>query len=139
MKNEEKYGHWDVPSDFDINDHFGFVYVITNKATGKKYIGQKQFWNAIKKPPLKGRKNKRHSQKESNWKTYTGSSKELNSDIEIIGKDMFDFKIIEFHGSKWELSYAEYKKIITEDALPRNDYYNQFLGKVGKVPDRAKY
>ena len=27
----------------DINDFFGYVYCITNKTTGKKYIGRKYF------------------------------------------------------------------------------------------------
>lgn len=139
MKNEELYGHWEVLEDFDIHDHFGFVYLITNKASNRKYIGQKQFWFAIKRPPLKGRVNKRHDTKESDWKYYTGSSNELNQDIEVMGKDLFKFEILELHGSKWDLSYAENKKIVMEDALPRNDYYNQFLGKIGKVPNTRKY
>ena len=29
----------------DINDLYGFVYCITNKSTGKKYIGRKYFWS----------------------------------------------------------------------------------------------
>ena len=28
----------------DINDYMGFVYVITDIVTGKKYIGKKKFW-----------------------------------------------------------------------------------------------
>jgi len=134
-----KYGHWKPKKAFDPDDHFGFVYQITNTVTGEKYIGQKQLWSRFKRPPLKGRKNKRHAIRESDWKTYTGSSVRLNEDIEKLGKENFKFEILELFDSKWELSYGEYKKIIKEDAIPRNDYYNAFLGKIGKCPNKAKY
>ena len=48
----------------------GFVYVITNLINNKKYIGKKLARFKVTKPPLKGRKNKRRSTKESDWKTY---------------------------------------------------------------------
>lgn len=139
LKSTKKYGHWRYHKEFDPKDHYGFVYQITNMETCEKYIGQKQFWFKVKKPPLKGRKNKRHSVKESDWKTYTGSSKRLNEDIEKLGKRKFKFDILVLCDSKWELSYTEYKRIIIEDAIPRNDYYNAFLGRIGKCPNSKKY
>ena len=110
------YGHW-IGKRFNPEDHFGFVYKITNKTNGKSYIGQKQLHTTVKRPPLKGRKNKRHFKKESEWRTYTGSSKSLNEDIEKLGKDKFEFRILQLCDSKWELSYREYSKIIKEDAI----------------------
>jgi len=132
------YGHWIAPA-FDPFEYFGFVYTITNTETGRTYIGQKQLHFKVKKPPLKGRKNKRHSTKESDWRTYTGSSKSLNLDIDSIGKSKFKFEIIELHDSRWELSYGEYSKIINEHAIPSRSYYNEFLGKVGRCPEKAKF
>jgi hypothetical protein len=133
------YGHWNPFEKFDPDEHYGFVYQITNTVTGEKYIGQKQLWSKFKRPPLKGRKNKRHATRESDWKKYTGSSNRLNEDIECIGKDKFEFDILELFESKWELSYGEYCKIIKEDAIPRNDFYNGFLGRLGACPAKAKY
>lgn len=134
-----KYGHWKPKKPFNPDEHYGFVYCITNTQTGEKYIGQKQLWSKFKRPPLKGRKNKRHATRESDWKTYTGSSNRLNADIEKLGKDKFKFEILEMYESKWELNYGEYRKIIKEDAIPKKEYYNEFLGRIGKCPNKAKY
>ena len=48
----------------------GFVYLITNTITGRKYIGKKLARFKTTKPPLKGKKNKRRGHKESDWKDY---------------------------------------------------------------------
>ena len=47
----------------DIGDFFGYVYLITNKSTGKKYIGRKYF---VQKRKPKG--GKRRVTSESDWK-----------------------------------------------------------------------
>ena len=137
MATKSKYGHWKGKR-FDENDYLGFVYVIENTTNGKKYIGQKLLHFKVTKPPLKGRKNKRRSTKISDWRTYTGSSKSLNEDIAKIGKSKFTFTIIELYETKWEMTYNEYSKIIKEDAIPSRGYYNEFLGKVGRCPEKAK-
>jgi hypothetical protein len=55
-------------------DTVGFVYQINNTDTGEYYIGKKILKHKRTKPPLKGKKRKRVSYVESDWKTYTGSS-----------------------------------------------------------------
>lgn len=132
------YGHW-VGLEFEASEHLGFVYVITNLLSGRKYIGQKQLHSTLKRPPLKGRVNKRHSKRESDWRTYMGSSVSLNADILKFGKENFKFEILEVYDSKWEMSYGEYSRIIKEGAIPNRAYYNEFLGKIGKCPEKAKY
>lgn len=136
-------GHWVLSGvsgldESSICDFLGFVYVITRKDNGKRYIGQKKFWKTTSKPPLKGKVNRRRSTVESDWRTYTGSSKSLNADIEELGKDNFSFEIVCLCGSKWEMTYTEYKRIIDEDAILRESYYNEFLGRVGKAPNSLK-
>ena len=56
----------------DIGDYYGFIYRITNKISGYDYIGRKYFITIKKRPPLKGKKNKRHEVVETDWKTYWG-------------------------------------------------------------------
>ncbi len=51
-------------------EYIGFVYLITNLTNGKKYIGKKLAKFKVTKKPLKGKKNKRRSTKESDWRTY---------------------------------------------------------------------
>ena len=63
-------GHWIYPDLIDINEWFGFIYRIVELDTGRQYIGKKQFWSKVTKPPLKGRKNKRRSRKESKMTTH---------------------------------------------------------------------
>ena len=63
-----------------------FVYLITNIITHQKYVGKKLAKFKTTKKPLKGRKNKRRGTKESDWKTYWGSSSHLNDDILKLGE-----------------------------------------------------
>ena len=103
-------GHWEYTLDGQIPENFyGFIYVIVNNLTNKKYIGKKQCISHRSKKPLKGKKNKRHITKESDWKTYTGSNKNLNEDISNHGINNFKFYILKFCQSKWELAYEEIK------------------------------
>jgi hypothetical protein len=129
-------GHWVLVEGLEYKDDaFGFVYEITNTANGRKYIGKKQRVSKVKRPPLKGKKRNRRQEKESDWKTYTGSSKELNADIEKYGKDNFSFVILEWGNSKWELGYKEIKRQIQHDVLLKEEYYNGIVHiRIGTPP-----
>ena len=129
-------GHWQLAEGLDLNSEaFGFVYEICCNPLDKKYIGRKQCLSKIKRKPLKGKKRKRIEQKESDWKTYTGSSKELNEDIQKYGKENFTFTIIEWCGSKWELGYKEIKRQIEQDVILSESFYNGILNvRIGKPP-----
>jgi hypothetical protein len=123
-------GHWKLPptESQDVPQNaLGFIYVITNKITNKKYIGKKLLVNKKKRKPLKGRVNSRRYLVESDWQTYTGSSPILNGDIEKYGKDSFDFQILSFQPSKLMLAYHETKTIIDTNAIFSNEYYNEVL------------
>lgn len=129
-------GHWVLADNIKMEElPFGFIYEITNTVNNKKYIGKKQCFSKLKKAPLKGRKNKRITIKESDWKTYTSSSNELNEDIVKLGKDKFIFKILKLCGSKWELGYFEIKEQIEREAILKDDYYNGVLNvRIGRPP-----
>mgnify|MGYP001432523813 CR=1 FL=1 len=72
-----------------------FVYLITNKINGMMYVGKKLAKFKTTKKPLKGRKNKRRGTKESDWKTYWGSSEKLIADVEKHGEEQFERKVLE--------------------------------------------
>ena len=78
----------------DTLDRFGFVYVITNIKTKKKYIGCKQYYIGKDQTPSK-------------WQSYTGSSKHLNEDIKKVGKKNFIFEVIDEFKNKRSLGYYE--------------------------------
>lgn len=101
-------GHWFFPTSFDISSAHGFVYRIINMSTGQSYIGKKNFWSITRKA-IPGKKRKQKILKESDWKTYCSSSKDLNQDILTLSKSMFQFQILSVHISKQELDYAEAK------------------------------
>ena len=115
-----------------IEDYIGFVYEVYDTEAKMKYIGKKKFWSKVTKPPLKGKKNKRRSLKESDWKDYYGSSEEVKSLVENTGEWRFKRKIIRLCKTLGEMSYYEMKEQIDNDVLLKpNEYYNAFVG--GKI------
>ena len=129
-------GHW-ILSEGVLwkDDTFGFIYEITNKVTGKFYIGKKQCLRKIKRKPLKGKTRNRIDHVESDWKEYSGSSNDLQEDIKKYGKENFTFTILRPCNSKWELSYFEAKEQMSRDVLLIENSYNGILNlRIGKAP-----
>lgn len=96
----------------NIGEYFGFVYLITNKTNGRKYIGRKYLWQ-FRTP--KGKKRKVKS--ESDWKKYYGSCPELKEDIDRIGKDNFSRTILSLHKTKGKTNYEETRQLFTNRVL----------------------
>ena len=107
----------------DIGKHFGFVYIIRNKQTGRKYIGRKYFWSIRK---VKGKT--RRQRFESDWKEYYGSSEDLNRDVEILGKQAFIRQIMSLHLTRGGTNYEEVKQQYIHEVLESDDYYNTSIG-----------
>jgi hypothetical protein len=117
----------------DINTYYGFIYRITNTVNGHDYVGRKYFTTVKKRPPLKGKKNKRRETIETDWKEYWGSSPRLLADIEQLGKDKFTREIIHLCNSRGETNYMEAYYQFTEGVLLREDNYNGIIQiKLGK-------
>ena len=117
----------------DINSYYGFIYRITNTTNGYDYVGRKYFTTIKKRPPLKGKKNKRRETVETDWKDYWGSSPRLQEDINQLGKDKFTREIIHLCKSRGETNYMEAYYQFTEGVLLREDNYNGIIQiKLGK-------
>ena len=111
-------------------DCVGFVYVITNNLTGRKYIGKKlaKFSKTTYKTvKLKNGNKKRkriRGKIESDWQTYYGSNNELNQDVERLGAGNFTREILYYCKSKSECSYIEAREQFSRRVLESDDYYN---------------
>jgi len=116
----------------DRGDAIGFVYELLDTQNDKRYIGKKNFFSTRRLPPLKGKKRKRKVVKESDWKIYYGSSKNIQFLIEKNGQKRFERKILRLCESKGEMSYWEMWYQMTNHVLFKPDeYYNSFIG--GKI------
>ena len=116
------------PTEDELGKYVGFVYLITERDTGKKYIGKKFFWSKRRLPPLKGKSRKRTVVKESDWKDYYGSSEHLKTLVEKKGGEIYYREILHLCETKGECSYLEAKEQFLRDVLLREDYYNEFIG-----------
>jgi hypothetical protein len=96
----------------DIQDYFGFVYLIICSKTQRKYWGRKYFWS-FRTPPGKKRKVKQ----ESDWKKYYGSCPELKEDIKKYGKEFFTREIISLHKTRGDCNYEETKQLFLNNVL----------------------
>jgi hypothetical protein len=111
-------------------DCIGFVYLITNTATGRKYIGKKlakfskTSYKVITQKNGVKKKKKIKSKVESDWQTYYGSNDVLNEDVNKLGKDKFTREILFYCNSKAQCSYIEAREQFTHKVLESTDYYN---------------
>lgn len=108
----------------DIGEYIGFVYLITDTESNRKYIGKKLFTKAAYKQ-VKGKKKK--VRKSSDWDSYFGSNKELQDAVKTNGVDRYRREILYLCKTKSECSYRETREIFTRDALLREDYYNSWV------------
>ena len=107
-----------------IGDYVGFVYLITNQTNGKKYIGKKNFY-FTKTRTIKGKR--KRSKVESDWQDYYGSNKELQADVELLGKENFKREILKLCKSKGEFGYYEAKYQFENNVLEDDNWYNTWI------------
>ena len=111
-----------VPFEED-GTHFGYVYLIENLITGRKYIGRKYFTCAGYKQ-VNGKKKK--IRKTSDWETYWGSNETLKAEVAELGEHNFRRTILYLCKSKSECAYWETFEIFTRHALLNTVYYNDW-------------
>jgi len=111
-------------------DCVGFVYLITNNLTGRRYIGKKlaKFSKTTYKTvKLKNGNKKRkriRGKIESDWQTYYGSNEQLNKDVERLGAGTFTREILYYCRSKAECSYIEAREQFSRRVLESDEWYN---------------
>lgn len=114
----------------------GFVYRVTHTETGRYYIGKCQAMTHAKLKPLKGKTRARRKWRETAWKKYTTSSRELNELIEADGIHEFEWRVLSWHKSKSGLGYEELRHQMAADVLrdPQslNGIVNVRLSSVGE-------
>ena len=110
---------------YEPGEYYGFVYIIENLLSGRKYIGKKFFWSIKRKQVNKKRKSYKV---ESDWKEYWSSSDELKADIESLGRENFKRTIIHLCPSKGVTNYLEAKEQMLHAVLEdSNAWYNSWI------------
>ena len=111
-------------------DCVGFVYLITNLLTGRKYVGKKlakfkkTTYKVVKLKNGTKKKKKIRGSIDSDWLTYYGSSVELSADVAALGAENFYREILYYCDSKSLCSYLEAKEQFSRGVLESTDYYN---------------
>lgn len=108
----------------------GFVYLITNNTSGRKYLGKKlakfskTSYKTIKLKNGNKKKKKIRTKIDSDWRDYYGSNIELNKDVETLGKENFTREILYYCISKAQCSYIEAREQFTRKVLESAEWYN---------------
>ena len=108
----------------------GFVYLITNTLTGRKYIGKKlakfskTTYKTVKLKNGTKKKKRIRGKIDSDWREYYGSSPALTADVTALGTANFTREILFYCKSKAECSYIEAREQFSRRVLESNDYYN---------------
>jgi hypothetical protein len=111
-------------------DCVGFVYIITNNISGRKYIGKKlakfskTTYKTVKLKNGTKKKKKIRGKIESDWRDYYGSNDQLNKDVQELGSENFTREILYYCSSKAECSYIEAREQFSRQVLESEDYYN---------------
>lgn len=111
-------------------DCVGFVYLITNNISGRKYIGKKlakfskTTYKTVKLKNGTKKKKKIRNKIDSDWREYYGSNQELLNDVQSLGAENFTREVLFYCSSKAECSYIEAREQFTNKVLESKDWYN---------------
>lgn len=112
------------------DEHETFVYLITNRMNGMRYVG---FKTAVSRRTKVVNKKKRHVKVESDWKSYWSSSENLQADVRKYGKGNFLREILYLSVNKGVGKYLEAYEQFTRNALTKDGYYNGIVNlRIGK-------
>ena len=121
MSQNWKYNGKDITDEDIPESAIGFIYLITQISTGKKYIGRKMLTAASTKM-VNGVKKK--IRKESDWKSYWSSSPWIKEYIKENGSSDFSREIIIFCEGKGSMAYIEECLLYSLGVLENKNYLN---------------
>ena len=142
------YGHHWKGMGVMSKDNFGFIYKITEKKTGRMYIGKKQFyyWDGpvggykCTDPRSKWWDSK--AWKDGKWRHYVSSSMELRDLIASRDIHTFDFEVIQVCVNKLHLHVSEVRHQIELNVLEEkmeNGEYLYFNKNIASMEFRPPY
>lgn len=119
---------------------FGFVYSLTHKPTGRKYIGRKNLISVRnvklgkkelelireerRKKGIRGRyPTRKRVERESDWKTYYSSNKTIKKLVKEGNKKDFKREILYIAPNRKMLTYFETKYLFVKEVLENSDLY----------------
>lgn len=122
------YEGYEFTSD-DIGKAVGFVYLLTDRETGRRYIGKKLFFRTKTLPPLKGKgqTRKRKVVIESDWQTYCSSNKVIQGVVAEHGLDRFKREILHVCLTRSEMTYHETRLQFEHRVLLSDDWFNDYV------------
>ena len=126
-------GHWEFHGEMSPENYFGFTYLVVCTKTDKQYVGRKQYKHA-------GKTTSRHHGKETNWRTYIGSSIHLKAHIEQVGYEHMRFICLGEYSCKGDLVYAETEEQVKRDVLRakgedgKRKFYNGQIAAIKFIP-----
>ena len=109
------------------NDVLGFVYIITDKETGEKYVGQKRMRQPKVLPIPKSRKRRVRSVVESDWRSYYSSNGVIKENAMAGHTERYQRDILRFGATKGDLNYLESKEQFDREVLLDDTYLNGII------------
>jgi hypothetical protein len=115
-------GHWSFEDSMGTrNKVFGFIYIIRDLRNNRSYIGKKQYY---------GRGVENYGEP-SNWPWYISSRDSLVEQIQVHGKENFEFIVLEEYFSDKGLGYAEtWSLMFAETPSNQDKWYNRVVNKI---------
>jgi len=103
---QETNTNWPYDQSVDINAYYGFVYLITHRASGRMYVGRKYLTLKRGKKRLP-----------SKWQAYWGSCKELTALIEAEGEEAIERRILTWCRTRQDINYEEMAEQVRREVL----------------------
>jgi flagellar basal body-associated protein FliL len=113
----------EIPPNVNGQSPIGFVYLIYNPQSNKKYIGKKLFYSS---KTIQKNNKKRKIKVQSDWQTYNGSNQSLLQDIQNHSPALKK-EILYLCYSKSQCSYLEAKEQFQRNVILNDEYYNDWI------------
>ncbi|WVX87350.1 homing endonuclease [Vibrio phage EniLVp02] len=117
------FGHWIASDDFDPNDYVGFVYLVST-SDGRYYIGSKKLWKNQTRAPNSYKRQPKKPFRESEWLSYTTSSRWLNEDAPAADVEVVEFRILSGQDSWGKTLFLEFMLQVHLDAVRSDKFLN---------------